>query len=126
MNYVNIQRIFKKRETRLGILEVSSCADNYIIFLIVIRGLRSINGLVIEESNNIDELVNKVKRHSILDEVNVILVQREEHRDIATRILPSKKVVLVKDICDVMPDIKFYVRFLTRIREKYLKILECK
>lgn len=126
-NATLLSKLLSKKEVRLGLVDFSLCNSNYILILMVLRGTKSIDGLVIEESSNIETLTYNVNKNSILQEVNVIIFNDVNIMDKVRRIFTHKYCIPVNNVPDSMAlELSYFIKFLKRVKEEYLELRGCR
>lgn len=119
--------LLSKKEVRLGLVNLTSCNKNYILILMVLRGTKSIDGIVIEESDNVEALMHNINKNSILQEVNIIILDDVSIMDTIRQVFVHKRCIPINNISkNVVSELNYFIRFLKRIKEEYLKLRECR
>lgn len=119
--------LLSKKEVRLGLVDLTSCNKNYILILMVLRGTKSIDGIVIEESDNVGTLMRNINKNTILQEVNIIILDDASIMDIIRQVFMRKRCILISDVPKgVISELNYFIRFLKRIKEEYLKLRGCR
>ena len=119
--------LLSKKEVRLGLVDLTSCNKNYILILMVLRGTKSIDGIVIEESDNVEALMHNINKNSILQEVNIIILDDVSIMDTIRQVFVHKRCIPINNISkNVVSELNYFIRFLKRIKEEYLKLRECR
>jgi len=93
----------------------------------VLRGTKSIDGIVIEESDNVEALMHNINKNSILQEVNIIILDDVSIMDTIRQVFVHKRCIPINNISkNVVSELNYFIRFLKRIKEEYLKLRECR
>jgi len=119
--------LLSKKEVRLGLIDLASCNKNYILILMVLRGTKSIDGIVIEESDNVEALMYNINKNPILQEVNIIILDDVSIMDIIRQVFMRKRCIPINNVPkDVISELNYFIRFLKRIKDEYLKLRGCR
>lgn len=119
--------LLSKKEVRLGLVNLTSCNKNYILILMVLRGTKSIDGIVIEESDNIEGLMHNINKNPILQEVNIIIIDDVSMMNTIRQVFVCKHCIPINNISkNVVSELNYFIRFLKRIKEEYLKLRGCR